>query len=208
MSIKDAGDQCEMPDKCKQGDSNLVIRKKSWTEIINCLFISITLLVLPQPPSLGQSFLRIAEPTNINQLSTPQTLVIPPLSASDIIPVAKSESVANSQQLLSPPGFNTFISREFPNFWQMRVPTDQVGFLYATYEMKAENGRNDAVSNAQNSNSAVQVVLEPLPIIEISRDQNSNTALVQGGFRLKMDLSTAQSAGLYGGNVAVTVNRR
>ncbi|MEH2259272.1 hypothetical protein [Nostoc sp.] len=163
---------------------------------------------MPQPPSLGQSFLRITEPTNINQLSTPQTLVIPPLPASEIVPAAKSESVANSQQLLSPPGFNNFISRDFPNFWQMRVPIEQVGFLYATYEMKAENGRNNAVSNPQSSNSAVQVVIEPLPITEISRDQNSNTALVQGGFRLKMDLSTAQSAGLYGGNVAVTVNRR
>ncbi|MCC5606414.1 hypothetical protein LC612_06330 [Nostoc sp. CHAB 5834] len=198
-----------MPNTCKQGDSNLVIRKKAQTKIINCLCISsLTLLVLPQPASLGQSFLRIAEPTQINQLSTPQTLVIPPLPASEIVPVAKSESVANPQELLSPPGFNTFISRDFPNFWQMRVPIDQVGFLYATYEMKAENGRNNAVSNAQSSNSAVQVVLEPLPIIEISRDQNSNTALVQGGFQLKMDLSTAQSAGLYGGNVTVTVNRR
>ncbi|MEH2326760.1 MAG: hypothetical protein V7K32_24990 [Nostoc sp.] len=179
------------------------------TKIINCLCISsLTLLVLPQLPSLGQSFLRVAEPTQINQLSTPQTLVIPPLSASEILPAVKSESVGDAQELLSPPGFNTFITRDFPNFWQMRVPTDQVGFLYATYEMKAENGRNNAVSNAQNSNSAVQVVLEPLPITEISRDQNSNTALVQGGFQLKMDLSTAQSAGLYGGNVAVTVNRR
>lgn len=198
-----------MTNRCKQSDSNLIIRNKVQTKIINCLCISsLTLLVLPQLPSLGQSFLRVAEPTQINQLSTPQTLVIPPLSASEILPAVKSESVGDAQELLSPPGFNTFITRDFPNFWQMRVPTDQVGFLYATYEMKAENGRNNAVSNAQNSNSAVQVVLEPLPITEISRDQNSNTALVQGGFQLKMDLSTAQSAGLYGGNVAVTVNRR
>ncbi|MCW5316353.1 hypothetical protein GTQ43_21785 [Nostoc sp. KVJ3] len=186
-----------------------MIGKKVQTKIINCLCISsLTLLVLPQLPSLGQSLLRIAEPTRINQLSTPQTLVIPPLSASEIAPAVKSESVGNAQQLLAPPGFNTLITRDFPNFWEMRVPIDQVGFLYASYEIKAENGRNNAVSSAQNSNSAVQIVLEPLPITEISRDQNSNTALVQGGFKLKMDLSTAQSAGLYGGNVTVTVNRR
>jgi len=170
--------------------------------------MTVALLVLSQPRTLAQFLFQNTEPTKINQLSTPQKLVIPPLAPSEIAPAATSESVTNKEDLLAPPRFNTVITRELPALWQMRVPVEQVGLLYATYELKAESGRSNAVSNEQNSNSAVQVVLEPLPIIEISRDQNTNTALVQGGVRLKMDLSSAESAGVYAGDVTVTVNQR
>lgn len=180
----------------------------SRNKIISCLGVTVALLVLLQPYTLAQSLFENAEPTEINQLSTPQRLFIPPLAPSEIAPAATSESVTNEEDLLALPRFNTIITRELPALWQMRVPLEQVGLLYATYELKAENGRSNAVSNEQRSDSAVQVVLEPLPIIEISRDQNSNTALVQGGVRLRMDLSAAQSAGAYAGDVTVTVNQR
>ncbi|MEH2196403.1 MAG: hypothetical protein V7K98_27700 [Nostoc sp.] len=181
----------------------------SRNKIISCLGMTVALLVLTQPRALAQFLFQSTEPTKINQLSTPQKLVIPPLAPSEIAPAAAtSESVTNKEDLLAPPRFNTVITRELPALWQMRVPVEQVGLLYATYELKAESGRSNAVSNEQNSNSAVQVVLEPLPIIEISRDQNTNTAVVQGGVRLKMDLSSTGSAGVYAGDVTVTVNQR
>ncbi|MBD2506780.1 hypothetical protein H6G91_05790 [Nostoc muscorum FACHB-395] len=175
--------------------------------LLNFIAVSIAMLACPQTRTVAQ-FTPAVEPTEIYQLATPQRLRIPPISQSEISVTAKSESVNNPGDLSAPPQFNTLIVREFPNIWQMRVPVDQVNLLYATYEMKAENGRSNAISSEQRSNSAVQVVVEPLPIIEISRDSNSNTALVQGGFRLKMDVSGTQVAGQYAGELAVVVDRR
>ncbi|MCG6133605.1 MAG: hypothetical protein MET45_02920 [Nostoc sp. LLA-1] len=180
----------------------------SRTKIISCLGTIIAFLVLPQPRTGAEYIFANTEPTEIYQLSTPQRLVIPPLTPSEISPTAISESVSHSQDLLAPPSFDTVITRELPNLWQMRVPLDQVGFLQATYEIRAENGRMNAVSSDRRSDSAVSVILEQLPIIEVSRDPNTNTALVQGGLRLKMDLSTAQLAGDYAGDLTVTVNQR
>ncbi|WGV26385.1 hypothetical protein [Halotia branconii] len=178
----------------------------SRNQVISCLGTIAALLLLHQPQTLAQYLFSSAEPTEIYQLSTPQKLVIPPLAPSEISPAAVTESVAQ-ENLLAPPRFDTIITRELPALWQMRVPLEQVGFLNATYEIRAENGRSNAVSNDRRSESAVSVALEPLPIIEVSRDQNSNTALIQGGVRLKMDLSTAQSAGAYGGDLTVTINQ-
>ncbi|MBE9000644.1 MULTISPECIES: hypothetical protein [unclassified Nostoc] len=175
--------------------------------LLNSIAVSLAMLACSQTPTVAQ-FISTVEPTEIYQLATPQKLRIPPIAQSEISVIAKSESVTNPGDLLAPPQFNTLIVREFPNIWQMRVPVDQVNLLYATYEMKAENGKSNAVSSEQRSNSVVQVVLEPLPIIEISRDLNTNTALVQGGFRLKMDVSGTQVAGQYAGELAVIVDRR
>ncbi|MBN3893923.1 MAG: hypothetical protein HWQ41_01030 [Nostoc sp. NOS(2021)] len=183
----------------------------SQNKIISCLSTSIAILSLSQPCTLAQTlFVETFAPTQINQLSIPQKLIIPPIAQTEISAAgsAISDSVKNQQDLLTPPSFHAVITRELPKLWQMRVPIEQVGFLYATYELRAENGRNNAVSNENASSSTVQVVIEPLPIIEISRDRNTNTALVQGGMRLRMDLSTAQLAGGYSGEMTVTVNRR
>jgi hypothetical protein len=178
--------------------------------LIGWLSTTIGLLVLSQNPISAQSvFVENIEPTDINQLSTPQKVTIPPIGQTEIAPaVFTGESAKNEQDLFTPPRFNATITRDLPKLWQMRVPLDQVGTLYATYELKAENGRNNAVSSENSSSSTVQVVVEPLPVIEISRDQNSNTALIQGGARLIMDFSTAQLAGGYSGDITVTVNRR
>ena len=175
--------------------------------LLNFIAVSIAMLACPQTPTAAQLIPTI-QPTEIYQLAIPQRLKIPPITQSEISVATKSESVTNPGDLLAPPRFNTLIVREFPNIWQMRIPTNQVNLLYATYEMKAENGRSDAISSEQRSNSAVQVVIEPLPIIEISRDSNTNTALVQGGFRLKMDVSGTQVAGQYTGELSVVVNSR
>ncbi|WP_341524937.1 hypothetical protein WKK05_20205 [Nostoc sp. UHCC 0302] len=181
----------------------------SKTKVISCISASIAFLALIQPHTLAQTlFVETSAPTEINQLSIPQRITIPPIAQTEISPAGINDSVKNQQDLLTPPSFHAVITRELPKLWQMRVPIDQVGSLYATYELRAENGRNNAVSNENASNSTVQVVIEPLPIIEISRDSNTNTALVQGGMRLRMDLSTAQLAGGYSGDITVTVNRR
>ncbi|BAB75289.1 hypothetical protein ACN23B_18045 [Anabaena sp. FACHB-709] len=186
----------------------------SWHEIkhyknylFSCFGLSAAILLWSQTPTQAQ-FTSNLEPIEIYELSTPQTLTIPPIGYSEISLTTKSDSVSNQGDLLAPPNFNAFVIREFPAVWQMRVPIDQVDSLYATYEMKGENGRTNAVSNEQRSDSAVQVILEPLPIMEISRDLNSNTALVQGGLRLRMDISNAQFAGNYAGELTVLVERR
>ncbi|BAY41186.1 hypothetical protein NIES2111_55780 [Nostoc sp. NIES-2111] len=185
------------------------VRNMSPNKIFRCLGMTVALLVFIQPRTSAQLLFENAEPTKINQLSSPQRVAIPPLSPSEILPAATTnESVSNQEDLLAPPRFSTVIIRELPALWQMRVPVEQLGNLYATYEIRAENGRGNAVSNAQRSDSAVQVLLEPLPIIEISRDQNSNTALIQGGVRLKMDVSSIGAAGAYAGDMTVTINQR
>lgn len=175
--------------------------------LLFCLALSAAILISSQLPTQAQ-FISVAEPVEIYQLATPQRLTIPPVAHSEVSLTTKSESVRDSGDLTAPPQFNTLVVREFPGIWQMRVPVDQVASLYATYEMKADNGRNSAVSSEQRSDAAMPVILEPLPIIEISRDLNSNTALVQGGFRIKMDISSAQVAGSYTGELTVIVDRR
>lgn len=174
--------------------------------LIRCLGVSLVMLASPAPSSA--QLLTTSAPVEIYQLATPQRLTIPPVAQSEISLTTKSETVANPADLFTPPQFNTVIVREFPAIWQMRVPIDQVASLYAIYELKAQNGNGNAVSSEQRSNSALPVVIDPLPIIEISRDLNSNTALVQGGFRLKMDISRAQVAGVYAGELTVLVDRR
>ncbi|AUS99313.1 hypothetical protein CLI64_02275 [Nostoc sp. CENA543] len=175
--------------------------------LLRCLGLSTAILIGLQAQSKAQ-FISVAEPVEIYQLATPQRLTVPPIAYSELSLAVKSESVGDSADLTAPPQFNTVIIREFPGVWQMRVPVDEVDSLYATYELKADNGRTSAVSNEQRSDNAVAVVLEPLPIVEISRDLNSNTALIQGGFRLKMDLSSANFAGDYAGELTVVVDRR
>ncbi|WP_427162745.1 hypothetical protein ACQFX9_15120 [Aliinostoc sp. HNIBRCY26] len=177
-------------------------------KILSFLSTILTLLVLPQPRTLAQYFQGSIEPTEIYQLSTPQRIVIPPLNSSEITPNSTSESVGSEDELFAPPSFDTVITRELPGIWQMRVPIEQVGLLYATYELRAGNGRINTVSYEDNSGSTVAVVLEPLPIVEISRDPDTNTALVEGGVRLKMDLSNARLAGGYTGDLTVTVKQR
>ncbi|HIK05308.1 MAG TPA: hypothetical protein IGS40_11440 [Trichormus sp. M33_DOE_039] len=167
-----------------------------------------TAIVVGLQTQTSAQFISIAEPVEIYQLATPQRLTVPPIAHSELSLAIKSESVRDSSDLTAPPQLNTEIVREFPGIWQMRVPVEQVDSLYAIYELKAENGRTSAVSNEQRADAAVAVVLEPLPIIEISRDLNSNTALVQGGFRLKMDISSANFAGDYAGELTVIVDRR
>ncbi|QLE54144.1 hypothetical protein [Nostoc sp. TCL26-01] len=186
----------------------------SWPQIqsyqhrlFSYLAISIGLLSWSQTPTLGQLTSPVA-PVEIYQLATPQKLTIPPIAQSELSLTSKSESVSNPGDLFAPPSFNTSIVREFPNVWQMRVPVDQVASLYATYQLKAENGNGNAVSSEQRSDAKLPVILESLPIMEVSRDLNSNTAVVQGGFRLKMDISGAQIAGIYAGELTVVVERR
>ncbi|MEA5505308.1 hypothetical protein VB735_19780 [Halotia wernerae UHCC 0503] len=172
-----------------------------------CLGMLVALLAWPQPKAIAQS-LNVPEPTQIYQLSTPQQVIVPSQQLGEIIPAPVSETVTNQQDLLAPPQFNTVITRELPGLWQMRVPLDQVASLYATYEIKAGNGKSNGFSNNERSEQTVRVVVEPLPIIEISRDENTNTALVEGGARLNFDLANARSAGGYGGVLTVTVNQR
>lgn len=186
----------------------------SWHQVHSCKYyllsslgVSIAVLAWLQAPTSAQLTSTFA-PTEIYQLAAPQRLTIPPIAQSEFALTTKSESVASQGDLFTPPQFNSVIIREFPNVWQMRVPVDQVNSLYAIYELKASNGNNNSVSSEQRSNSTVPVVIEPLPIMEISRDPNSNTALVQGGFRLKMDLSHSQVAGVYAGELTVVVDRR
>ncbi|PMB26619.1 hypothetical protein CEN47_15805 [Fischerella thermalis CCMEE 5319] len=175
--------------------------------IQRCLGVVAAFLTLPHFQATPQS-LDVSEPTQIYQLATPQKLTIPPQELGGILPNSFSEKVKDEQDLLAPPLFNPIVTREFPGLWQMRVPIDQVGSLYATYDLKGVNGQVDGFSNNQRGDQAMQVSVEPLPIIEISRDEATNTALVQGGVRLRFDLSTARTAGSYGGVLSVTVNRR
>lgn len=183
-------------------------------KIIKFWLVGATFLMLTQSAVKAQTaFLGNTDPTEINQLSVPQTLVIPPITQTEILPSnvtaaggSISESVSSERDLLSPPQFSTNLIREFPTFWKMRVPIEQVGLLRAKYELRGANGSGDAVSNLQNPSSKLPVTIEPLPIREISRDQNSNTALVEGGVRLRMDLSPSQSAGAYLGELTVTVD--
>jgi hypothetical protein len=168
--------------------------------------LSIVLGLMWPARSLAQ-FISLPEPTEIYSLATPQKINIPPLAQSEITPASMSESVSEGN-LLAPPRFNIVVTRELPGLWQMRVPLDQLDSLYATYELKAQNGVNNAVSSQERSDSAMRVVVEPLPIIEVSRDLNSNTAVVQGGVRLQMDISTNQVAGAYSGAMTVTVDQR
>lgn len=172
-----------------------------------CLGILVAFLAWPQPQAIAQS-LNLPEPTQIYQLSTPQQLVIPPQQLSEIVSAPVSERVTNEQSLLASPQFNMLITRELPGLWQMRVPLDQVSSLYATYEIKSANGQNNRFSSDELSEKTMHVVVEPLPIIEISRDESTNTALVQGGVRLQFDLANSAIAGGYGGVLSVTVNQR
>ncbi|MBH8563703.1 hypothetical protein I8748_16140 [Nostoc sp. CENA67] len=172
-----------------------------------CLGMLVALLAWPQPEATAQS-LNLPEPTQIYQLSTPQQVVVPPQQLGEIVPAPVSETVRTQQGLLARPQFNTLITRELPGLWQMRVPVDQVGSLYATYEIKAGNGQSNRFSSDERSEQTVRVAVEPLPIIEISRDENTNTALVQGGVRLQFDLANAGVAGGYVGVLNVTVNQR
>ncbi|BBD65963.1 hypothetical protein NIES4072_03580 [Nostoc commune NIES-4072] len=181
---------------------NKIVSYQSY--LVTCLGV---VLGIVWPASSPAQFISRPEPTEINRLATPQTIKIPPIQQSEIAPAISSESVAQGD-LLSPPRFNTFITRELPGIWQMRVPIEQVGLLYATYELQAQNGANNAVSNQLRSDSALTVVLEPLSIVEISRDPNTKTALVQGGVRLKMNLSNNQLAGTYSGELIVRVDQR
>lgn len=178
--------------------------KKYKRYLLAYLSTSVALLVGTQAQALGQ----FISPVEINQLAIPQNLTIPPITQSEISVAINGDQVTNPGDLFAPPQFNTLIVREFPNVWQMRVPIDQLDSLYATYELKAPNGSSNAVVSEQRSSAAMPVVVEPLPIMEISRDPNSNTAVVQGGFRLKLDISSAQFAGAYTGELTVTVDRR
>ncbi|WP_066379847.1 hypothetical protein [Anabaena sp. CA = ATCC 33047] len=146
------------------------------------------------------------DPLEINQLSIPQTLTIPPITHSEISLTIGSDTV-NPKDLLTPPQFNV-ITREFPAVWKMRVPIDQVNSLYATYEMKAANGRDSSISSDRRSDTVVPIIIEPLPIREISRDTESNTAVVEGGFRLQLNLNHARFADKYTGQLLVKVDRR
>ncbi|MBD2438633.1 hypothetical protein [Nostoc sp. FACHB-110] len=172
-----------------------------------CLGMLVALLVWPQPQAMAQS-LQLKEPTQIYQLSTPQQVVVPPQQLGEIVPAPVSETVTSQQSLLASPQLNTLITRELPGLWQMRVPLDQVGSLYATYEIKSVNGQNNRFNSDERFEQTMRVVVEPLPIIEISRDESTNTALVQGGVRLQFDLANTEIAGGYGGVLTVTVNRR
>jgi hypothetical protein len=185
---------------------SFVKRMSCQNYLISGLSTTVAMLFLAQPRTPAQSLLiNNVEPTEINRLAIPQQINIPPISQKEIAPVVTNEIVTNEQDLLAPPRVSAVISREMPQLWQMRVPIDQVGSLYANYELKAENGLNNAMSG---NNSTLPVVIEALPIIEISRDPNSNTALIQGGVRLTMDLLNARAAGGYSGNLIVTVNQR
>lgn len=175
--------------------------------LLSCLGASMAVLMGTQAKVSAQSFPGF-EPTEIYQLAIPQQLTIPPIAQSEIALTSQSEAVKNPGDLFAPPQFNTVLLREFPNIWQMRVPIEDVDSLYATYEIKAQNGRDNAVSGEQRSDAALPLIIEPLPIVEISRDPDSNTALVQGGFRLRMDLSSTQFAGNYSGELTVIVDRR
>jgi hypothetical protein len=172
-----------------------------------CLGILVAFLTMPYSQALSQSIV-VQEPTQIYQLSTPQQLTIPVQQLGDILPGSGSEKVGNGQSLLAPPTFNMLVSRELPGLWQMRVPINQVGSLYATYELRGVNGQVNGFSNNEHTNQAMQVSMQPLPIVEISRDEATNTALIEGGVRLLFDLSLARSAGKYGGVLSVIVNQR
>ncbi len=173
-----------------------------------CLGTLVALLVVPHSQASWAQSLVLSEPTQIYQLATPQELTIPSQQLGEILPASVSDTVANEQDLLAPPIFNPVVTRELPGIWQMRVPIDQVGSLYATYELKGVNGQVNGFNNNERTDQAVRVSAEPLPIVEISRDEATNTALVEGGVRLQFDLSTTRFAGTYGGVLTVTVNRR
>ncbi|WP_066425037.1 hypothetical protein [Anabaena sp. 4-3] len=175
--------------------------------LLGCLGASIAILIGIQLKASAQYFSGIT-PIEIYQLAIPQKLTIPPINPSEIAITSRSDTVKHSGDLSAPPPFNTSIVREYPNIWQIRVPVDEVDSLYATYELKAENGKDNAVTNEQRSDAALPIVIEPLPIVEISRDTDSNTALVQGGFRLTIDIANTPIAGNYAGELTVKVDRR
>lgn len=172
-----------------------------------CLGILVGVATLSQPHVWAQSLV-LPEPKQIYDLATPQELSIPPQQLGDILPNSVSETVKNEQDLTAAPVLSAVVTRELPGLWQMRVPIDQVGSIYATYEIKGMNGQANGFSNNTRSDHSVRVSVEPLPIVEISRDESTNTALIQGGIRLHFDLSTARVAGGYGGVIKVTVNKR
>lgn len=177
--------------------------------IINCLSTAVVLLVSSQLSTSAQTLLiNNVEPTAINQLATPQQVTIPPIKQTEITPVVTTEPIKNQQDLLVPPRLSAVITRDITNLWQMRVPIEQVPLLYATYELKAINGTDNVMSNNISNNSSVPVLIEPLPIVEVSRDLNSKTAVVQGGVRLTMDLLNTRFAGNYTASMTVTVNQR
>jgi hypothetical protein len=183
--------------------------------LISCLSLGATLFASLQSRTLAQTtFLQKSPPTQINRLSTPQTLRIPGATQQEIFPGVQgaggaiNESVSNEQDLLRPPTQNVTLHRQIPAFWQMRVSVDQVPRLRATYVLTGEDGTTNAISNGQNSRAKVKIVLNPLPIREISRDQNSQTAVVEGGVDLILNLSQAESAGEYRGDILVTVDTK
>ncbi|MFB2773352.1 hypothetical protein ACE1AT_29380 [Pelatocladus sp. BLCC-F211] len=173
-----------------------------------CLGILVTLLTLSQSQAWAEPSVVLPEPTQIYELATPQQLTIPPQQLGEVLPASESETVSNEQDLLAPPPINTVVTREFPGMWQMRVPIDEVDSLYATYELKAVNGQSDGFSSSDRTNQNMRTHVEALPIVEVSRDETTNTAVVEGGVRLQFDLSTAAVAGEYGGVLTVTVNRQ
>jgi hypothetical protein len=157
----------------------------------------VTILVgLPLMPALAQD-------TGVSGIS-PDTITLDPIK--DIF-VNPSGYAKNTQELYTQPDLIQNITRQAT--WKKQVPLDKIQLpLKVTYELKDNNGTANRLNSSTNGNSAIKVILNPLEIIEISRNQENNLAVIEGKVEFTLDPTQSQIAGVHGGRLSVCIQSK
>ena len=102
-------------------------------------------------------------------------------------------------------GISMIVSRSVSSLWRMALPEQDRGSLEVSYEIVGANGAAGCLSHVVEPEAEIWVTVRPLQPTVLSSD--GQTALLEGGDDLDLDLARARSAGTYAGTLRVTINR-
>jgi hypothetical protein len=103
------------------------------------------------------------------------------------------------------PSLTLNVERELPGLWRLRVPAGmRLGATQVSYQIVAGSGAAGRLSNAELPDEGIPVrVVGSLPFV-VESDEES--AVLEGGATLHLDLSEVRHAGRYVGTLQVTMN--
>ncbi len=176
-------------------------------ETMNCqrnikrfLAIVVTLIALPMPLVVAQS-VPPQNPDTTYKLTFSTNLKLDSLEPKEIfVNQTGTAEWGNLQQLLAAPPYQSSITRNFPQFWRIRVPEADLP-LNVKYRIEPKSNSGNPFNTAKLNPSN-----PPYQVLDETRDLANKTVVVEGGILFEFtNPSNFGKADIYQGQLLVCV---
>ena len=169
-------------------------------------------IAAPQTGAASPPSVQLIVPEQIGETVLATRVELPPIRAFELglAGPAQAQPVLGgghsmNRAVAELPSLTLTVERELPGLWRLRVPAGmRLGATLVSYQIVAGSGAAGRLSNVELPEEGIPVRVVGSGPLVVESDEES--AVLEGGATLHLDLSEVRHAGRYVGTIQVTMN--